>query len=1268
MLTHDSGKPLLLLRKLPLKKLAVVTALSAAILVTGCKPPQELAPYQERDIRDDVFYFVMPDRFSNGSPANDYGDLGGDKYTHGFDPTDKAFYHGGDLVGLVDKLDYLEGLGVTAIWMTPILKNKAVQGTPPNASAAHHGYWTLDFTQIDPHLGTNEELRELIDAAHERDIKIFFDIITNHTADVIKYEECHNSDGSLPEGQALCDYKSLEDLAAGDTYTPFVPAVEANAKVPAWLNDPQYYHNQGDSLFSGENSVYGDFVGLDDLATSDPAVIEGMTDIFKNIVTDFRPDGFRIDTVKHVHTEFWQAFSPAIIEHARNEGIENFTLFGEVYSADTDLLSMYTTEGKLPSVLDFGFQAAVSASVSGGDAPVTLANLFRDDDKYSDADSDASTLMTFTGNHDMGRFGHFLGETDTPDTLAKMKLAHAMMYFLRGVPVIYYGDEQGFTGTGGDQASRQNMFPSQVDEYLANDNIGSSATPGDDNFDTEHPLYQAFAEYAEVLRAHPALRRGVQHERYVETGGKGAFVVSRVYEREEYLVAFNTSAEPVVVSLPAVAKAYLGVYPERAAARRNGDQVELELEPFGMAIYRANKPVPVSPAPEVELSGFNADEPLTGRVTLLADIDGLEDIALPDYQARFEYSTDDGQSWHRIADDFDAPYRAYLRLNEVADGTDVKVQVTVSNGDGETGTATRTLRVDSRYPETVTLDYSNLNQRDALYAVSNSGRFQGPIVAEGGVYSMSWGPTDTRQTLTWATLNDATGVAELDQPYALTRSAVFAVAEEDGAGGLTAHLTVDAQPELSLSGTQVDQLVEQARVSDDSIDGLNLRGGIVGWDQGSAVDMNNTEYSTYHTEAFVLRGDGEFKFADDLWAAINLGAPVTETGLSWGANPANLLSFFEADSVYDFWVIGADEDADGELDRIIPIVAMDAGVLAEPVYLRGTLTDWNEGRRLAHLGDDRYELILNDLAAGDYEFKLADNDWADINLGYGDLTVSDDSIGITNPGNGNIGLSVAAVNDYTFVLEASDPANPVLSVTSSEVAPYQAQGALYLKGELNGWANVPAYQFTYLGGGQYHTTVGIDPAAIDYSGDDASAIDFAIANAGWGFKLAGAGDVLTTINSVTLSDAVGNNNRLDAGLSTGYYDLLLDASANASAPMLSLSANTEFTYGDRFGQPMYLRGNFNGWSNSVPVLQDGVQYSETLTLPAGEALFKLVNDDWSLQVQFADIVPNGGLPLSGVDDGFGGLNIAATIPVAGDYRFRFNATNPSRLMLTLEAQ
>lgn len=132
-----------------------------------------------RPIESEVFYFVMPDRFNNGSTDNDTGGIDGGKLDHGFDNTDKAFYHGGDLVGLKNKLDYLEGLGVTAIWMTPIFKNQAVQGPAGLESSAYHGYWITDYTQIDPHLGTNQELKDLIEAAHAKGMKVFFDIITN---------------------------------------------------------------------------------------------------------------------------------------------------------------------------------------------------------------------------------------------------------------------------------------------------------------------------------------------------------------------------------------------------------------------------------------------------------------------------------------------------------------------------------------------------------------------------------------------------------------------------------------------------------------------------------------------------------------------------------------------------------------------------------------------------------------------------------------------------------------------------------------------------------------------------------------------------------------------------------------------------------------------------------------------------------------------------------------------------------------------------------
>ena len=119
------------------------------------------------------FYFVMADRFANGSTANDTGGLTGGPLTTGFDPSHKGFYHGGDLKGVTSKLDYIKGMGTTAIWLTPSFKNKPVQGKPGQESAGYHGYWITDFTSIDPHLGTNADMKALIAAAHAKGMKVF---------------------------------------------------------------------------------------------------------------------------------------------------------------------------------------------------------------------------------------------------------------------------------------------------------------------------------------------------------------------------------------------------------------------------------------------------------------------------------------------------------------------------------------------------------------------------------------------------------------------------------------------------------------------------------------------------------------------------------------------------------------------------------------------------------------------------------------------------------------------------------------------------------------------------------------------------------------------------------------------------------------------------------------------------------------------------------------------------------------------------------------
>ncbi len=510
----------------------------------------DLPHYLTRNIQDEVFYFVMPDRFHNGDVTNDQGSKTEPLSAGGFDPSHKGYYHGGDINGLQQKLPYLKNLGVSAIWMTPIMRNQAVQA----GSAGYHGYWILDFNEIDPHLGSNEELKAFIDAAHQENIKVFFDIITNHTADVIKYSECHGEDGLqwLVENDTDCPFKSLAQLKAGDGYQTVIPAGQEQVKSPAWLNDPKYYHNQGDSDWEGESAVYGDFSGLDDVNTNDPFVVAGMTEIFKEVISEFKPDGFRIDTVKHVNIEFWQQFAPALVDHAKTEGIPEFFMFGEVYDPTSAFLSQFTTTGKMQSVLDFGFQSAAYQTLIAQKGTDVLAELFANDKDYLDADSSADQLVTFVGNHDMGRFAHMLQKSEhnysAEQQAQRTLLAHALMYFSRGIPVIYYGAEQGFIGEGGDQASRQDMMPSKVASYNENTLLATDKTTADDNFDQTHSFYQTFADYADVVHKNHALRYGKTETLYQQST-PGIFAFTRTSEQQKIVVVVNTATTEQTVNL-----------------------------------------------------------------------------------------------------------------------------------------------------------------------------------------------------------------------------------------------------------------------------------------------------------------------------------------------------------------------------------------------------------------------------------------------------------------------------------------------------------------------------------------------------------------------------------------------------------------------------------------------------------------------------------------------------------------------------------------------
>ncbi|WP_298163305.1 alpha-amylase family glycosyl hydrolase [Brevundimonas sp.] len=542
-------------------------ALSFAAGLLSSAAVAQAQDYRARLPQDEVIYFLLPDRFDNGDASNDTGGLPGGRLDHGFDPVHEGFYHGGDLAGVERRLDYIQGLGATAIWMAPIFRNKPVQGEPGREFAGAHGYWITDFTRVDPHFGDDAAMRALVEAAHARDMKVYMDIVANHTADVIRYRECpandcaYRSRADYPvgrrggvEGEAIndgFDGSNFDRLTRPDyAYTPYVPAGEETVKVPAWLNDPIYYHNRGDTTFRNESSQDGDFAGLDDLMTEHPRVVAGMIEIFGDWIDRYKIDGFRIDTARHVNSAFWQAFVPAMLERAEANGIPNFHIFGEVYDADPAALARYTRVDGYPAVLDFGFQSTVTDVVARDAAPDRLARLFAADALYEGGETGAMGLPTFLGNHDMGRIGNFIltARPDISDAelLQRQTLAHALMMFSRGAPTIYYGDEQGFAGDGGYGGARQDMFETRVPAYR-DDRIIGGARP---IFSTDAPVYRAIAEMAGLRQADVRLRRGLQTVRFAAEA-PGLLAVSRRLpgQQGETLIVYNTSTRPIAANI-----------------------------------------------------------------------------------------------------------------------------------------------------------------------------------------------------------------------------------------------------------------------------------------------------------------------------------------------------------------------------------------------------------------------------------------------------------------------------------------------------------------------------------------------------------------------------------------------------------------------------------------------------------------------------------------------------------------------------------------------
>lgn len=523
-------------------------------LLLGCVDPSEYARPPEitsevDDWRDEIVYQLMVDRFANGDANNDYNVVENDDVL--------ARYVGGDYQGVIDQVGYLEALGVTAVWVSPIVANVEEDA----GIASYHGYWTQDFKGTNPHFGDLTDFRRMVDVLHEHDIKVILDIVTNHVGQLFYYDINRNGQpdttiygaGSLDdEGEFWQDpiavvtewdpayddrgiqaWTSLGESGPAPIGWVYMPEINRIPPEPAEFHDDTWYNRRGrvTDWNVSEQVVKGDFPGgLKDLDTSNPEVVAALIDVFGFWIEQTNIDGFRIDTVKHVEHGFWQQFAPAMRERASDLGKEKFLMFGEVFDGDDALLGSYTFDQELDAVFYFSHKFQVFDDVyKRGQATSKVQDLYEQRlVNYGAEPHDGGigiapqqALVNFMDNHDVPRFLY-----EQPDPAA-LKAASLHLMTMDGIPCVYYGTEQGFTG-GNDPANRE---PLEWSGY---------ATDGE--------IFQHFATLSKLRKAYEPLRRGDFAIRWASDrvgSEEDAHVLAfeRATETQSVLVVINTAGE-----------------------------------------------------------------------------------------------------------------------------------------------------------------------------------------------------------------------------------------------------------------------------------------------------------------------------------------------------------------------------------------------------------------------------------------------------------------------------------------------------------------------------------------------------------------------------------------------------------------------------------------------------------------------------------------------------------------------------------------------------
>ena len=481
-------------------------------------PRGEVYP-SPRDWRDIFIYFLLIDRFDNNRryipPFNPEFTI------RGRDPRQGGVFQGGNLMGVIRRLDYIKNLGCNALWISPIFKNRLER------KDTYHGYGIQDFLSIDPRFGNREDLQQLVKEAHERGIYVILDIIINHTGDNWAYL------GGEKPYKGNCPYQFGFWRRTGNFLG------QDDAAWPQELQNPLYYKKMGfirDYKEAGREEIEeGDFYSYKKLDLNHPSVIDLLIKIYKYWIAVSDVDGFRLDTARHIGPVPCARFCNAIKEYCQRIGKHNFQIFGEVYGNDQQirnyLYRRISTTGRedclfsLEASLDFPLNETLEMVFKKGGDPTRLRERYSIlEEYYQDCCSPGSHLVTFLDNHDRNeRFMHGLAS-------ANQALA-ALGYLIAspGIPCLYYGTEQGLDGHGDKDY--------YVRECLFGGRWGAFDTTGVHFFDEQSLFYKHIQTLAKIRREEPALRYGRMHFR--EASLDGRFFEHPSLENRFAMIAFS---------------------------------------------------------------------------------------------------------------------------------------------------------------------------------------------------------------------------------------------------------------------------------------------------------------------------------------------------------------------------------------------------------------------------------------------------------------------------------------------------------------------------------------------------------------------------------------------------------------------------------------------------------------------------------------------------------------------------------------------------------